>query len=153
MNRFFLIVLIIFVFLFFIGCLSFAKKNPALLAEKLRWQLKNEKFEQIYDEASNDVHSNITKQEFIEKMKRLVSEMRTFDKELNWKNNYDLGYSSQVDHFDKSNFYSAFRELGEESSDITILMYWSDEEGEPEFYGLSAHSYKDGQKQFQISIP
>ena len=75
--------------LFFANCLVAHKPNvtyepnKADLIATLTSRLREEKFEQVYDDAGENVHLNVTEQTFVERMKTAVGKMKAIDPDLN----------------------------------------------------------------------
>ena len=133
MKRVLLAVLITLCVASFSGC----KVNTERLAEELREQLKHERFEQIYDNASAQVHQNFTKGEFIERLTIAVKEMKKLDADLNWRDESDLGKTSDDFGAPQYNLYAATKELVKDEDEIGILMFWTYENGSYKLNGLS----------------
>lgn len=65
--------------------LLFSKPNKDRLVEKLNSQIREEKFGEIYDEAWDNLPLNVTKEQFISRMKAAVSKMKAIDADLNFQ--------------------------------------------------------------------
>jgi len=137
---------VLFTALLCLNCASFSEAGINLLAEGLRLQLTNREFGRIYDNATEFVHLNVSREEFIQRSRRLVEELQKFDEKVEWNQDDSLGDSFRIDHNPRSTGLAAFRKIGEGDKRITILMYWSDRDGQMKFDGLSALS-----SSFQIS--
>ena len=144
---------ILFCFAFFITtCFQLEKTSVGMLGEKLRLQIWTEKFDEIYAEADESVHRNVTKEDFIDSLKTIVKVTKQINKDFSWQENDDLGESYRFERLTNSNHFAAFRKIQSEQSKISFLIYWSDESGSPKLSGLTAMSYKNGEQQFHIDI-
>jgi hypothetical protein len=117
-----------FLFYSIILCSGCSSEFPTVrLTSDLREKLTREEFERIYDESSLDLRRSIGKQEFIEKLKKLVAVMRKADPDLNWQ----VG-KANGDAFGKSEgelkFYSAERTIGVDREDVFFYMYFNEEQ-------------------------
>ena len=134
MRRSLFITIVLFGILFITNC----QHSPNFLAENFRVQIKNERFEQIYDESSDFVHLNSTKDEFVKKLAKAVAKMKEADPELNWRDNFDIGDSSGIEN---TRIFIR-KELGQKPDQVAVLIdYWIDKNGHPKFSGLDLIFY------------
>ena len=131
---------VLFTSLLCLNCASLSETGINLLAEGLRLQLTNRQFGSIYDNATEFVHSNVSREDFIQRSRRIVEELQKLDEKVEWNQDDSLGNSFRIDHYPASTGFAAFRKIGEGDKKITILMYWSDRDGQIKFDGLSAVS-------------
>lgn len=121
------------------------------LAEKLRQQLKNREFGKMYDEASEHMHINATKEEFIDRVSKIVEEMERVDKDLNWQGDNTLGKTTEVDKYVTNKYYAAYKKLGEDTQKITVFITWEEVPNDkPRLFNLSADSHPNAERQFHL---
>jgi len=119
--------------LFVVAGILSCNYSPNLLAERLKRQLKEKRYEQIYDESSDFMQRNIAKSEFIARSKEIVAELEEYDPELNWSESFIIGDSSGID----GKRYFVRKELGQGSNRVIVLMNWlTNENGKPEFSNM-----------------
>src|SRR5687768_16727321 len=68
-----------------VGHLIFSKPSKERLIKNLNSQLREEKFEQLYEEADDSVHLNVTKERFVKRLKMAVTKLKTIDQNLNFQ--------------------------------------------------------------------
>jgi len=76
-----LIILSIFLAL---GCFSYRKGNDRAV-ETLRQQLIHEKFNEVYEGASDITRAQITREQFVEWMENATATLKGVDSEINWR--------------------------------------------------------------------
>ena len=101
-------ILCLFLLLSLFGCSVYYKHANDKAVENLNEQIKNEKFAEIYDRSSNNLKANVTKSEFIEKMKLAVSKMKELDENLNWQKDESVLFDKSVFH-DRNFSYRAIK--------------------------------------------
>jgi hypothetical protein len=106
----------------FASCSANYKEINDKSVEKLRSQIIEGKYEEIYAQSTSLVKSTISKAEFIERMEVAVKAMKEVDENLNWQKGGN-----------EDNFYNDFpvtensyRELVKDKKRIGIFIYWSD---------------------------
>lgn len=65
-----------------IGYVIFSKPSKETLIKNLTSQLREEQFEQLYADADDSVHLNVTKERFVKRMKIAVAKLKAIDKNL-----------------------------------------------------------------------
>lgn len=70
---------------FFSGCSVGSKDVNDRYVERLRQQLLQEKFDEVYDESSDIVRGQLTRSEFVDKLRAATVELKSIDKNLNWQ--------------------------------------------------------------------
>ncbi len=83
LKQSFIVSLFLYIFVFY-GCIDYRKTNDSAV-EKLRQQLIDERFDDIYDHSSDITRSQLTREEFIGKLKVATRELKDVDNELNWR--------------------------------------------------------------------
>lgn len=145
--------LLTFILFFSIILCSGCGEFPTVrLTSDLRQRLRQGEFERIYDESSLDLRRSIGKQEFVEKLKRLVAVMRKADPDLNWqvgKANGDGVMKSEGE----LKLYSAERTIGCDREDVYFHMYFVEEKrGDAKLSFLRVMDFTNGPES-TISIP
>lgn len=97
-------------------------------------QLREEKFEDIYDEASDSVHLNVNKEEFVRRMKVAVGKLKSIDKELAFQTGREIewevfGHSE----YDDSSQFRRVQKLEKENISVGMLVYWENSGLFPKF--------------------
>jgi hypothetical protein len=98
------------------------KAQNGRTVKKLNEQIKGERFEEIYDQASSQMKTTISKKDFVEGMKLAPVSMKEIDESLNWKNNGNQD-DFYRDYSVNDTFYGA---LEKDNRRIGIFIYWTD---------------------------
>jgi hypothetical protein len=150
MNRKLFLVSILTIALFSVNCSVLWELSVESQAEILRWQLKNKQFGKIYDEASNHVHRNVSRKEFIERASKIVEEIERIDKNISWQPDDSLGKTFAVETYSQSRYLKAYKKLGEAKQEIIIHMGWDQVNGEMKLSHLTAFTSSDAERPFSI---
>ncbi len=65
--------------------LVYAPPSKSRMLDKLTSRLREEKFEQLYDEARDNVRLNVSKEKFVKRMKAAVAKLKAIDPGLNFQ--------------------------------------------------------------------
>ncbi len=141
---------IFLIFLLSSSCSNLSELGIESLAIKLRLELKNKEFGKIYDEASEFVHRNVSREEFIERTERLVEELKRVDENLNWQPDDTLGKTFEVDYYTEFTQLSAYKKLENEKQFILILLSWEHINGKKKLTHLSAFTGANSERPFHI---
>ncbi|HEX9961307.1 MAG TPA: hypothetical protein VGB00_10265 [Pyrinomonadaceae bacterium] len=152
MNRKLLLVSILAIALFSSSCSVLWELSVEAQAEKLRLQLKNKQFGKIYDESTDSVHRNVSREEFIERTSKIVEEMERVDENINWQPNDYLGKTFAVETYSQSTYLRAYKELGDDNRKILIQMSWEKVNGKIKFSHLTAFTSSDAERPFNINV-
>ncbi|MDQ3801771.1 MAG: hypothetical protein M3384_20290 [Acidobacteriota bacterium] len=136
--------------LFSSGCTVLWETSVELLSEKLRWQLKNKQFGEIYDESTDFIHRNISREEFIERTAEIAAGLERVDKDIKWQPNDYLQKTYVVETYNRSTYLKAYKELGEGKEKIIIHMSWEDVNGKMKLSHLWASNSQDAERPFNI---
>lgn len=66
------------------GCMSYGPASDAAV-EKLRMRLISENFDEIYSNTSGVTKAQLTRDEFVERIKEVSSELKSIDPEIHWQ--------------------------------------------------------------------
>jgi hypothetical protein len=100
--------------------------NKASLVKKLNSQIREEKFSELYDQSADIVSLNVTKEQFVNRMKILVRKLKSVDETLNfqdspeWESNFSNSPDDQI-------IMRAFQTLGKDGKEVLIAYYWDSE--------------------------
>jgi len=107
-----------------IGYQIFSKPNKETLTKNLASQLREEQFEQLYAEADDSVHLNVTKERFVKRMKIAVAKLKAIDENLAFQVDVDGEWSMGRDG-GESGMFTAFRKLEKDGKSVSVAFYWS----------------------------
>lgn len=117
-------------------CLGFIiyRNDTDRMLTRFNTQLKEEKFEEIYDESSASVHLNVTKEEFVRRMRIAAGKLKSIDRELAFQMEREIEkqYLGEIDN----NGYGQFRRLQKLDKDgvsVVIGVFWDDKGIFPKF--------------------
>ena len=68
-----------------VGCSFHYREGNDKAVERLRQQLLDERFDEIYEDSSSITREQLTRDEFVEKIRNATSELKAFDKDLKWR--------------------------------------------------------------------
>src|SRR5262249_25951390 len=103
-----------------VGHLIFTKPSKERLIKNLNSQLKEEKFEQLYEEADDSVHLNVTKERFVKRMKMAVTKLKTIDPNLNFQTDTSLENGFLGDDL----LIRSVHELEKGDKSVSVLFHW-----------------------------
>jgi hypothetical protein len=102
------------------ACSDDVKARNEQAVENLNVQIKREKFDEIYEQSTNQVKTTISKNDFIERMKVAVRSMKSVDPALNWTIKGD----QKEFYRDFSIEDTSLRTLESNAKTINIWIYW-----------------------------
>ncbi len=105
-----------------LGYLVFSKPNKEKLIKNLNSQLRAEKFEQLYEEADESVHLNVTRERFVKRMKMAVTTLKTIDESLAFQR--DMSSEQWLGRND-SLFISGYQTLEKDGKSVLVCFIWS----------------------------
>jgi hypothetical protein len=94
--------------------------------------LREERFEQLYEQAGRNVHENVTREKFVRRMKKAAAKLKAIDPELNFQKNPML---EKWVAGDEKIMITAARKLEGDGKSVSVLIQWN---LEGEFVNLSA---------------
>jgi hypothetical protein len=113
--------------------LVYATPSKSTLLDRLTARLREGKFEQLYDESTDLLHRNVTRERFVHRMRDAVARMRAIDPGLNFKR--DESMEEMLAHFgDESVLKMAAEKLEGEGKSASVLIHW---DGEGNFSDIS----------------
>lgn len=121
------------------------KPNKEKLLKELTSRLMEGKFEELYEEASGFVHSNVSKEEFVRRVKIATTKLKAIDGNLNFQTDRDAEMALTDD--DGSITIRAVQQLGEGDKFVTVLIYWN---SKGEFFNLSVVPKSGTSKEYQV---
>jgi hypothetical protein len=113
-----------------IGYLIFTKPKKERLINELTAQLTAGKFEQLYEEAGNNVHLNVTKGKFVQRMRTAVTKLKAIDENLSFQTDTAMEAGFPGDEI----LIRSFQKLEKDGKSVSVLFHW-DPEGN--FFDLS----------------
>lgn len=140
---------LIFIGALYIGLTNYRNDTDRLLT-RFNAQLKEEKFEELYDESSDHLHLNVAREEFVRRMKVAVGKLKSIDPELAFQTGRELeteifGRSEN----DGSDHLMRLQRLKKNDVSVGMLVYWDKGGIFPKFTdfgviatGEDAHKYQ-----------
>ena len=117
-----------------IGYLIFSKPSKERLIKNLNSQLREEKFEQLYEEADDFVRLNVTKEKFVKRMKMAITKLKTIDENLAFQRDIATEKSmGTINGEDESLSLTAFQKLEKEGKSVLVSFTWT---GKGKFFDL-----------------
>ena len=117
-----------------VSALSFmvhARPSKESLLAKVNECLREENFGQLYDEAADTVHRNVTREKFVRRMNIAAAKLREIDGGLHFKRAVMI---EQVISGHDSDLLSAAQTLERDGKSVTILIHW---DGKGRFFDIS----------------
>lgn len=103
------------------------------LLAKMTECLREERFEQLYDEAGDNVRLNVSKEKFVRRMKAAAAKLKAIDPGLNFKP--DAIMESLLREDERSFMITAAKTLEGNGKSVSVLIYWTPK---GEFFNISA---------------
>lgn len=151
MTRRLLLFSILTTVLFSVGCSDLWSVGIESLTIKLRLQLKNREFGKIYDDASEHMHINATREEFIERAGKIVEELERVDKNLDWSPNHVFDEPNKAKKYVTNTYFSSYKEIGEGTQQISVFITWEQIPNDtPRLFDLSAFSHPNAERPFHL---
>ena len=129
MKRFLLLKILILTFTF--SLISCGAQQYFLLIS-LRSQLQHERFGELYDQSADSVHVNVSREEFIQRLKVVVTKLKAIDEGLNFQRDIE----TEKMFSDDSTRISAYQKLEKEGKSVVVIFTW---DGTGKFRDLSVH--------------
>jgi len=67
------------------GCSTYFRAGNIRAVEKLRQQLSKEQYEKVYRDSSKILQAQVTQADFIERMRKVSSELKEVDPDITWQ--------------------------------------------------------------------
>lgn len=116
--------LLLFFIIGLLGCSIDYREANKEAVERLRTQLVENKFEEIYKQSEDRLKIYISKEEFVENLKIAVAEMKEFDESLNWKQD------EKADEHRVHEVYSykdaSWRIMEKNERKLSITIWWNE---------------------------
>jgi len=110
----------------FAGCQLFGRPSKERLIEDLNAQLREGKFEEVYDEANDSIHSNVTRERFVQRMKIAVSKLKSIDENLAFqRDSATEKILRDVDAYDDSLVLMVFQTLEKDGKSVSVGYAWT----------------------------
>jgi len=120
-----------------IGYLIFSKPSKERLIKNLNSQLREEMFEQLYEQADDSVHLNVTKEKFVKRMKMALTKLKAIDENLAFRRDVATETlirdaatetpSGKIIYGDESLVLNAFQKLEKDGKSVIVCFDWSTE--------------------------
>ncbi len=150
MTRKSLFVSILTIALFSASCSSLWELSVESMAEKIRWQLKNRQFGKIYDEGSDFMRNNASREEFIERASKIVEELERIDPDIKWQPDDTLGRTYRAETRADGYYVLAYRKLENDKQKISIFVSWEIKDGNQKVSDISAFTSSDSERPFHL---
>jgi hypothetical protein len=109
-----------------IGYLNFGKPSRERLIKDLNSQLREGKFEQLYEEADDLVRLNVTKERFVKRMKMAVTRLKTIDENLAFQRDVATEDSLETRNGDGESYsLFAFQKLEKGGKSVSVCFSWT----------------------------
>jgi hypothetical protein len=114
------IAMIPIILLTFATSLITSKPDKQKLVKELTSQLREERFEELYEGASSSLHLNVTKEKFIQRMKIAVTKMKAIDENLNFRRDLEMEEGFQAHELS----ILSIQELKKDGKSASVLIHW-----------------------------
>jgi|SRR5215831_10731161 len=115
----FLQTLLIITVLISAGCYQ----TTSELALRLKYQLRDGRFDELYDESSDFLHANVSRAEFIRRMKIVATKFKAVDPTLNMERDANLE-KGLFGSRDEETVRAAIYRLRKDDQSLTIMIDW-----------------------------
>jgi hypothetical protein len=110
--------------------LIFSKPSKERLIKNLTAQLREEKFEQLYEEADDFVRLNVTKEKFVQRMKIAVAKLKAIDENLNFQRDMETEKSMKeimkgINEDAESSLITAYQKLEKDGKSVLVTFHWT----------------------------
>lgn len=103
-----------------VGNLIFSKPSKERLIQNFNSQLREEKFEQLYEEADDSIRLNVTKERFVKRMRMAVAKLKAIDENLDFQKDTarEMGFLSE------DPLIRCVQELENGDKSVSMLVHW-----------------------------
>ena len=131
-----------------VGHLIFSKPSKERLIKNLNSQLREEKFEQLYEEADDFVHLNVTKEKFVKRMKMAITKLKTIDENLAFQRDIATEKSiGTLNGNDESLLLTAFQKLEKDGKSVSVCFNWT---GKGKFFDLWVMPTQETSQEYRV---
>lgn len=125
-----------------------SRPSKERLIKNLNSQLREEKFEPLYEEASDLLHLNVTKETFIKRMKIAVAKLKAIDENLAFQRDIETENSIKaITENDESVLLVAYQKLEKEGKSASVCFSWTNE---GKFSDLSVLPTQETSEEYQV---
>ena len=125
------------------GYLIFSKPTKETLVKNLTAQLREEKFEQLYEDADDSLRLNVTKERFVKRMRMAVTKLKAIDRDLNFQTDTVMEMALQGDDL----LIRSVQKLEKDRKSVSVLIHW-DTEGN--FHEMSISPYQGTSEEYGV---
>lgn len=126
-----------------VGHLIFSKPSKERLIKNLNSELREEKFEQLYEEADDSVRLNVTKERFVKRMKMAVTKLKAIDENLNFQKDT----AREMGFLGDDPLIRSVQELENGDKSVSVLVHW-DVDGK--FFDMSVLPNPGTSEEFRV---
>jgi|GEM_PF-6885756 len=124
------------------------KPNKERLIKNLNSQLKEEKFEQLYEEACDLLRLNVTKEKFIKRMRIAAARLKAIDGNLAFQRDLETEKSIRwITDDDESVLLTAYQTLERNGKSVTVSISWT---SEGKFFDLCVLPTRGTSQEYQV---
>ncbi|MDQ3847608.1 MAG: hypothetical protein M3261_01475 [Thermoproteota archaeon] len=132
--------------------LIFSKPSKERLIKNLTALLREEKFEQLYEEADDSVRSNVTKEKFVQRMKIAVAKLKAIDGNLNFQRDMETEESIKkimkgIDEDTESSLIKTYQKLEKDGKSVLVDFYWTTKGN---FFDIDAISTQGTSEEYRV---
>lgn len=125
------------------GHFIFSTPSKESLIKNVKSQLREEKFEQLYEEAADSVHFNVTKERFVKRMKMAVTKLKAIDENLN----FQTDTATEMGFPDSDLLIRSVQNLGQGEKSVSVLFHW---DAKGKFYDMSVMPNPGTSEEFRV---
>lgn len=142
-------VFLIVAFIAFFRFMQYQADEQRLLAI-FNLQLKEEKYEEIYDNSANAAKRGATKEEFVKRMKDAVKKLKDIDSDLNIQYDSEWTHLIASDNQENGDFIQSFQSLDKDGKSVEIGVSWSVEQLRPKLYDFYVLPKNEDSKSYEV---
>ena len=102
--------------------LTSCKANTDKLVQELASTLREENFDELYEQSSDLLHLNVTKEQFVRRMKIAAAKLKAIDEKLNFQRYREM--EAALPATDESILMRAIRKIEKGDKSVSVLIYW-----------------------------
>lgn len=125
-NRVLLIAAAVLANIFWLRVFDFSTTpRTDTLVENLNARLREESFDELYEQSSDHLHLNVRREQFVSRMKAVSARLKSVDGSLTFRRDPATeGFLDSSRLTDNSFMRLAVRQVGDKPHGFTLLMYW-----------------------------
>jgi hypothetical protein len=135
--------LIVLLILVVLGCLIANSPSKDALTNQLNSRLREEKFAELYDEADDNVHLNVSKDKFVQRLKIAVRKLKAIDENLDFKRDLEAEKGFPGDR----PLILVIQNLGKGDKAVEVMFHWDDE---GQFFDLTVFPHLGTSEEFRV---